>query len=179
MILKTIQVLTILIIAVSCGENNSESISIKENNSVSDTVNETDAASIETIENDSVSTPDIEESLGLEGSQMEITLDAEASVVSTKQRLDSVFNAVLAEYKSDQSFIKNIQKSQDLWFMYFEAQMLARFPEDHESREGSVFNTCWFGYREKLYKERIATLQDWLDGFREGEVCGGTVKVRA
>lgn len=114
----------------------------------------------------------------LEGSQMEMNIISEESILSTRNSLDSTFNAILKEYKAEKTFITNIKHSQDLWEKYMDAQMMARFPEDDQTRERSVFNLCWLGYKEQIMNDRIKELQVWLVGFEEGEVCGGSVKIK-
>ena len=59
-----------------------------------------------------------------------------------------------------------------------EAQLLARFPEDDETRDGSCFSMCYSLYQQELLKERINTINDWLTGFPQGQICGGSVKVK-
>ena len=85
--------------------------------------------------------------------------------------------AVLREYKEQTIFIKNFKKSQLIWEQYLEAQLLARFPEDKEYRGGSSFGMCYSLYKQELINDRINSINDWLIGFSEGEICGGSVKV--
>jgi len=121
--------------------------------------------------------PSVEKKRSLgEGSQAEINMSAEESITQTRKKLDSVFNAILVEYKDNLSFIKNLNHSQNLWTDYMEAQMLVRFPEDDSIRDGSIFNLCWYSYREELLNERINSLQVWLTGIDEHDVCSGSVK---
>ena len=96
----------------------------------------------------------------------------------TREVLDSVYNAVIMEYKDQLTFISNFKKSQKLWERYMEAQILARFPEDDETRDGSCFSMCYSLYQQELLKERINTINDWLTGFPQGQICGGSVKVK-
>jgi len=37
---------------------------------------------------------------------------------------------------------------------------------------------CYALYKQQLIKERISSVNDWLIGFTEGEICGGSVKVK-
>ena len=96
----------------------------------------------------------------------------------TREVLDSVYNAVILEYKDQLTFISNFKMSQKLWERYMEAQILARFPEDDETRDGSCFSMCYSLYQQELLKERINTINDWLTGFPQGQICGGSVKVK-
>lgn len=113
----------------------------------------------------------------LSGSQAEINTLQLNKLDLSIIKLDSVYNAVLREYKEQTIFIKNLKKSQLIWEQYLEAQLLARFPEDEEYRGGSSFGMCYSLYKQQLINERITALKDWLIGFPEGEMCGGSVKV--
>ncbi|MBP6091047.1 MAG: DUF1311 domain-containing protein [Crocinitomicaceae bacterium] len=113
----------------------------------------------------------------LSGSQAEINTQQLNKLDLSLIKLDSVYNAVLREYKEQTIFIKNFKKSQLIWEQYLEAQLLARFPEDEEYRGGSSFGMCYSLYKQQLINERITALKDWLIGFPEGEMCGGSVKV--
>ena len=114
----------------------------------------------------------------MEGSQTDINLEEAATLAERTQLLDSMYNAVIIEYATLTTFVKNFKKSQALWKEYMEAQVLARFPEDDEIREGSAFNMCYGFYKKGLVNERIKAVNDWLVGFPQGEMCGGSVKVQ-
>ena len=113
-----------------------------------------------------------------EKSQTDINLDEENSLTFLTSKLDSMYSVVIEEYQDQKIFIKNFKKSQVVWKQYMESQLLARFPEDEEYRGGSSFNMCYALYKQQLIKERISSVNDWLIGFPEGEICGGSVKVK-
>lgn len=114
----------------------------------------------------------------LSGSQTELNSAEIDKSTYTREVLDSVYKAVIIEYKDQLTFISNFKKSQKLWERYMEAQLLARFPEDDETRDGSCFSMCYSLYQQELLKERINTINDWLTGFPQGQICGGSVKVK-
>ena len=113
-----------------------------------------------------------------EKSQTDINLDEENSLTFLTSKLDSMYSVVIEEYQDQKIFIKNFKKSQVAWKQYMESQLLARFPEDEEYRGGSSFGMCYALYKQQLIKERISSINDWLIGFPEGEICGGSVKVK-
>jgi hypothetical protein len=113
-----------------------------------------------------------------EKSQTDINLDEAKSLTLLTSKLDSMYSAVIVEYQDQEIFIKNFKKSHVVWKQYMESQLLARFPEDDEYRGGSSFGMCYALYKQQLIKERISTVNDWLIGFPEGEICGGSVKVK-
>ena len=96
-----------------------------------------------------------------EKSQTDINLDEENSLTFLTSKLDSMYSAVIEEYQDQEIFIKNFKKSQD-----------------EEYRGGSCFGMCYALYKQQLIKERISSVNDWLIGFPEGEICGGSVKVK-
>ena len=114
----------------------------------------------------------------LTGSQTELNSQEIDSAIYSREVLDSVYNAVILEYKDQLTFISNFKKSQKLWERYMEAQLLARFPEDDSTRDGSCFSMCYSLYQQELFKERIKTINEWLTGFPQGQICGGSVKVK-
>ena len=113
-----------------------------------------------------------------EKSQTDINFDEENSLTFLTSKLDSMYSAVIEEYQDQKIFIMNFKKSQVVWKQYMESQLLARFPEDEEYRGGSCFGMCYALYKQQLIKERISSVNDWLIGFPEGEICGGSVKVK-
>ncbi len=119
-----------------------------------------------------------EQSYGPEQSQTDINLEEGDNLALLSSKLDSMYNAVIVEYQDQKIFVKNFKKSQVVWKQYMEAQLLTRFPEDEEYRGGSSFNMCYSLYKQQLIKERISSLNDWLIGHPEGEICGGSVKVK-
>ena len=114
----------------------------------------------------------------LTGSQTELNSQEIDNATYSREVLDSVYNAVILEYKDQLTFISNFKKSQKLWERYMEAQLLARFPEDDSTRDGSCFSMCYSLYQQELFKERIKTINEWLTGFPQGQICGGSVKVK-
>lgn len=119
-----------------------------------------------------------EQSYDAEKSQTDINLDEATNLTLLTSKLDSMYSAVIIEYQDQKIFIMNFKKSQVVWKQYMESQLLARFPEDEEYRGGSSFNMCYALYKQQLIKERISSVNDWLIGFPEGEICGGSVKVK-
>jgi hypothetical protein len=37
---------------------------------------------------------------------------------------------------------------------------------------------CYSAYKEELTRQRIKTLQQWLEGVEEGDVCAGSLKLK-
>ena len=111
-------------------------------------------------------------------SQMEMNLEAESEYKQADNRLNAVYQKILNDYESDQEFIKNLKASERLWIKFRDAEMLMKYPKNGEVRNGSVFPLCYYIYSEKLTEQRIETLNQWIDGHPEGEVCGGSVRLQ-
>jgi len=89
--------------------------------------------------------------------------------------LNTVFNKVLTQYKSNAEFVKNMKESQDLWIKFRAAELKAKFPASGEY--GSVYTMCVNDYLTEMTNERITKLNTWLKGTYEGDVCSGSVKI--
>ena len=111
-------------------------------------------------------------------SQADLNLSAEDQLILLNKEMDSVLNAIYSEYSENKEFIKKLKISQDLWLKFHVAEMLARYPENDELREGSAFDLCWFSHKIQLKKQRLENLRVWLIGEHEGEICCGSVKVK-
>jgi hypothetical protein len=57
--------------------------------------------------------------------------------------------------------------------------MKMKYPDREPGYYGSVESMCWSNYLTQLTSERIKTLNQWIDGTEEGDVCAGTVKAKA
>lgn len=110
-------------------------------------------------------------------SQMEMNGSAEDKFIRIDKKLNEVYNQILVEYSGNKQFVKNLKTSERLWIKFRDAEMLMRYPEDDVIREASVFNLCYFEHLTELTESRIKTLQEWISGAREGEVCGGSVRL--
>lgn len=109
--------------------------------------------------------------------QLELNQKAENDYKKADKELNSVYQKILIEYKSDTEFIKNLKISQKLWIQFRNAEMKMKFPEREVGYYGSVQPMCWSSYLKKLTEERIKTLKIWLTGIEEGDVCSGSVKM--
>jgi uncharacterized protein YecT (DUF1311 family) len=94
------------------------------------------------------------------------------------KELNTSYNKILKEYKKDTEFIKNIKKSQKIWISFRDAEMRVKYPNRGSGTYGSVHQMCWYNYLTKLTKKRTDEIKVWLTGVKEGEVCGGSVKMK-
>jgi uncharacterized protein YecT (DUF1311 family) len=92
------------------------------------------------------------------------------------KELNVLYKEIVAAYRSDTIFLKNLKTSQKIWISFRDAELKMKFPERPCRFYGSIHPVCVSGYLEKLTRERIRTLKEWLDGAIEGEACNGSVK---
>ncbi|MFH0892877.1 MAG: lysozyme inhibitor LprI family protein [Bacteroidota bacterium] len=108
--------------------------------------------------------------------QLELNDAANQKYLKTDKKLNHIYQEILKEYKEDTAFIKNLRISQRIWIQFRDAEMLMKFPERGPSYYGSIQPMCWSEYLTELTEARIKTLQVWIDGIKEGDVCSGSVK---
>ena len=113
---------------------------------------------------------------GLAQTQSEMNQESFDSLGKTDLELNSVYQKILQEYKEDTVFIKNLIKTQKIWIKFRDAQVEMKFPEREPGWYGSMYPMCVSGYLEKLTRDRIKTLKEWLAGVEYGEGCGGSIK---
>ena len=114
---------------------------------------------------------------GFSQSTTELNIEAGKSSYNATLKLTNMFNTILEEYKQDTLFTEKLKTSQNLWLSYRDAQIQTKYPEGQNSY-GTIYSMCESIYREYLTNQRIETLQDWVDGIEEGDVCLGSVKVK-
>jgi uncharacterized protein YecT (DUF1311 family) len=115
---------------------------------------------------------------GFSQTQFEMNQSANNDFLKADKELNSVYQEIIKEYKSDINFIKNLKASQKIWIQFRDAEMKVKFPEREDGYYGSVFPMCWSSYMEELTRERTKKLKIWLTGIEEGDVCSGSVKIK-
>jgi hypothetical protein len=53
-----------------------------------------------------------------------------------------------------------------------------KYPDREPGYYGSIQPVCEMSYLTELTQDRIKTLNVWIEGVEEGNLCGGTVKVK-
>ncbi len=115
---------------------------------------------------------------GYTQTQTDMNRSESKSLEKTDKELNEIYKTILTEYKSDSTFIQNLKASQRLWVKFRDAELKVKYPETEPRYYGSVYPMCVSIYLEKLTHERIETLQQWIDGIEEGDVCSGSVKMK-
>ncbi len=108
--------------------------------------------------------------------QGEMNEKAGLSFKKADRELNSVYQIILKDYKSDPEFIKNLKISQRIWIQFREAEMKTKYPDRETGYYGSVQPMCLSIYLEELTRDRTEKLKVWLTGIEEGDACQGSVK---
>lgn len=98
------------------------------------------------------------------------------SYAEAEKEINTVYQKILQEYSSDKEFVKNLKATQRLWIQFRDAEIKAKYPNRTPGYYGSVYSLCVSNLMTKLTNERIRTLEVWLEGIEEGDVCLGSVK---
>ena len=93
-------------------------------------------------------------------------------------KLNNVYRAVLNAYKSDSAFISYMRASEDLWLQLRDVEVNVKFPHGAIGPFGSVQPMCASMYQTELTEQRISYLQRWMDGTQDGDVCGGSIRIK-
>jgi uncharacterized protein YecT (DUF1311 family) len=112
--------------------------------------------------------------------QAEADLNPDACIKYKKadSELNSVYQRILNEYKSDTVFIRKLRAAQRAWIVYRDAQLESLYPaQNKQSSYGSVYPVCRCLELIRLTNNRTIELRRWLDGVVEGDVCSGSVKI--
>lgn len=109
-------------------------------------------------------------------SQLDLNKKAQDNFLKADNELNTVFKKILTKYKEDTLFIKNLKAAQKIWIQFRDAELKMKFPDTNEY--GSVLPMCWSMYKEQLTRDRSKTLNEWLTGIPEGDVCSGSAKIK-
>jgi uncharacterized protein YecT (DUF1311 family) len=114
-----------------------------------------------------------------ENSQTQLQMN-DAACAEYKQadrELNRVYLKIVSDYRRDPVFIKALKKAQLAWLHYRDAHVDSIYP-GAASQYGSVSTMCRCGSLTEITKERTQTLNRWLEGVEEGDVCAGSVRVK-
>jgi len=93
------------------------------------------------------------------------------------REMNRVYLKIVSDYRGRLAFIKALKKAQLAWLRYRDAHVESIFPGD-ASQYGSVSTMCRCGSLAEITKERTQTLNRWLEGVEEGDVCAGSVRIK-
>ncbi len=91
-------------------------------------------------------------------------------------QLNKIYQEILVEYHQDKLFISKLRRAQRAWIAFTDAHIDSVYPLPNAY--GSVNKICRCQIMNELIQARIQQLKKWVDGFEEGEVCAGSVKIK-
>jgi uncharacterized protein YecT (DUF1311 family) len=109
--------------------------------------------------------------------------DLNKSACDEYQRMDTELNKtylqILNLYKDDTLFLQKLKLAQRAWIAFRDAQLSALFPaEETQTEYGSIYPVCRCQTLSELTVQRTAQLHRWIDGIEEGDVCGGSIRIK-
>lgn len=112
-------------------------------------------------------------------SQMELNEQACAAYKKADAEMNKVYRQILSENRVDKLFLQKMRAAQRAWLAFRDAHLEALYPAaDKRAAYGTVNPMCQCMELEKLTNERVTVLRQWVDGIDEGDVCGGSIKVK-
>ncbi len=110
--------------------------------------------------------------------QAEMNQQAYASYQKADKELNAVYQKIILKYKDDPVFVASLKEAQRIWIQFRDAELKMKYPRREQGYYGTVHPMCYSGYKEELTRQRIKTLQQWLQGVEEGDVCAGSVPIK-
>ncbi len=109
-------------------------------------------------------------------SQYDLNASASKDQQKAEKELNAVYQKVLAQYKADTAFIRNLKAAQRIWLQLRNADVDAMYPPDPLA--GSVTPMCRSNAWTEITTGRTKYLKQWLNGTEEGDVCAGSIKFK-
>lgn len=98
--------------------------------------------------------------------QLEMNQCAAKDFDAADKELNQTYQAILAKYKDDATFIANLRKAQRAWMAFRDAELDAKFPlaagQSARIQYGSMYPMCYLGAKAELTRQRTAQLKDLL-----------------
>jgi uncharacterized protein YecT (DUF1311 family) len=110
--------------------------------------------------------------------QGEMNQDAASEFKAVDEELNTIYQKILEDYADDDVFLANLKEAQRCWITFRDAQLKMKYPDREPGYYGSIQPVCEMSYLTELTQDRIKTLNVWIEGVEEGNLCGGTVKVK-
>lgn len=110
--------------------------------------------------------------------QGEMNQDAASELKAADNELNAIYQQILEDYADDEAFIANLKEAQRCWIAFRDAQMKMKYPDREPGYYGSIQPMCEAMYLTELTQDRIKTLNMWIEGAEEGNMCAGTVKTK-
>jgi uncharacterized protein YecT (DUF1311 family) len=109
--------------------------------------------------------------------QGQMNRDACTAYKNADAQMNRTYKLILDRYQRDTLFIEKFKIAQRAWIKFRDASLEVLYPEGPPPY-GSVNPMCRCNALAELTTARTTTLKRWVDGVEEGEVCGGSVKIK-
>lgn len=110
--------------------------------------------------------------------QGEMNAETAGEFQAADKQLNSIYQEILSNYADDEAFIASLKEAQRCWIAFRDAQLKMKYPDREPGYYGSIQPMLETIYLTELTKDRIKALQVWIDGVQEGDLSGGTVRVK-
>lgn len=85
--------------------------------------------------------------------QIEMNREKNSEYTMADAELNKIYKQILIEYKSDETFIQNLKKSQRLWIKFRNAELEMMYPKYDDGNYGSILSSCKTMYLAELTKK--------------------------
>lgn len=113
--------------------------------------------------------------------QFDMNQQAGDRLAAADDELNRVYREIRRRYSDRPIFLEKLKLAQRAWIAFRDAELDALYPPteygDQRASYGSMFPMCYGNAKERLTRERTQQLRRWLDGIKEGNVCGGSIKL--
>ena len=108
-------------------------------------------------------------------SQKALNMAAARELKRADDTLNDIYNKVLIKHEDDQEFIEKFTAAELAWIAFRDAEMEAIFPKQDKQRNyGSKFPMSYCIVKAELTWDRVKQLNQWLEGFSEGNTTAGS-----
>lgn len=108
-------------------------------------------------------------------SQKALNMAASRELKRADDTLNDIYNRVLTKHEDDQEFLEKFNTAELAWMAFRDAEMEAIFPkQDKQGNYGSKFPMSYCIVKAELTWDRVKQLNQWLEGFSEGNIMAGS-----
>ncbi len=105
---------------------------------------------------------------------------AASNLEVANDELNTVYQGIRRKYKQDAVFLAKMKIAQLAWIKFRDVQIDMYYPHrDEDEYYGSALPMCIQLEVTNMTLERIKTLNKWLPGSEEGDVCSGSIEANS
>lgn len=112
-------------------------------------------------------------------SQLEMNQCAGQDYELADAELNRVYKKIKDLYQDDPVFLERLKQAQRAWIKLRDADFALKYPYADQPRYyGSLLPLCSADFKAEITWQRVAFLQQWLDGVEAGDACSGSIRIR-